>query len=156
MRKNIAASRAPLAGRDHLLVGAIHIHREDLIALQVVARRLKNQPLAVGGKIGLRIRPAKSKLPHIAQMLFLRREPMVTLQASRLSTSHPAASSPAISAEILKFSLEKKCSRRELGREGRKGTGPARAAPAPPEQLFITTPGDAECPRVITLSPDNP
>jgi len=66
MRKDVAARRAALAGRDHLLFGPVDVHGEDLVALQVVARRLKNQPLAIGRKISLGVRSAKRKLPDIA------------------------------------------------------------------------------------------
>ena len=89
MRENVAASRAPLASRNHLLVGPVGIHDEDLIALQIVACRLKNQSLAVGRKIRFGVRPAKSELPNVAQMLFFRHNQSGGRISRRLRTGHP-------------------------------------------------------------------
>ncbi len=68
VRQEISASGAALAGGDHVLVGAVAIHDEDLIARQLVARRLKNDPLSVGRPIGLGVLSAIGELPDFAQM----------------------------------------------------------------------------------------
>src|SRR5262249_28734544 len=73
MRKNITASRPALAGRNHLLVAAVRVHRENLVALQIVARGLEDDLLSIRGKISLSIRPAERELPYIAKMLFVSR-----------------------------------------------------------------------------------
>src|ERR1700674_1320724 len=69
----IAASGTPLAGRNHVSVGAVHVHGEDLIALQIVAGGLQNQLLAVSREIGFSIRSPEGELAHISQVLLLRR-----------------------------------------------------------------------------------
>src|SRR6202140_5507645 len=54
-----AASRAPLARRDHVLVAAVDVHDEDLVALYVAMRRLEDEFLAIGGEVSLGILSAK-------------------------------------------------------------------------------------------------
>jgi hypothetical protein len=66
--QKISAGGAALAGGNHMLVGPIAIHDEDLIALQLVARRLKNNPLPVGRPIRLGILAAIGELPYFAEM----------------------------------------------------------------------------------------
>ena len=68
VRQEIPARGAALAGGDHVLVGSVAIHDEDLIALQLVARRLKNDPLSVGRPIRLRVLAAIGELPDFAEM----------------------------------------------------------------------------------------
>jgi hypothetical protein len=68
VRQEISASSAALAGGDHVLVGSVAIHNEDLIALQLVARRLKNDSLSVGRPICLRVLSAIGELPDFAEM----------------------------------------------------------------------------------------
>ena len=71
-REEVRASRAAVAGRNHLHVRSVDIHRVNLIAFTAVARRLKDQFLAVGGKVSFGILSAKGQLFDIAEMLFLR------------------------------------------------------------------------------------
>src|ERR1700686_1475080 len=54
-----AASRASLAGRDHVLVAAVDVHNENLVALDVAMRRLEDEFLAIGGEVSLGILSAK-------------------------------------------------------------------------------------------------
>src|SRR5713226_7178313 len=63
---------APIAGRNHVQVRSVDVHRVDLIAFVPVARRLKDQLLAVAGKIRFGVFTAEGQLLHVAQMLFLR------------------------------------------------------------------------------------
>src|SRR5258707_5975352 len=70
-REKVRTSRASIAGRNQMHVRAIDIHRVDLIALMTLARRLKDEFLAVSRKVGFRIFTAKGQLLHVAQMLFL-------------------------------------------------------------------------------------
>jgi len=51
-----------------VLVAPIPIHDENLIALQLVARGLKNDPLAVWRPIRLGILSAVGKLPDLSQV----------------------------------------------------------------------------------------
>src|SRR5579863_5602001 len=48
-----AAGSASFAGGDHVLVAAVDVHDEDLIALHVAMRGLEDELFAVGGEIGL-------------------------------------------------------------------------------------------------------
>src|SRR5208283_592030 len=73
VREDVAACGAALAGRDHLLAGAVYVHGENLVALQAVAGGLEDQLLAVGREIGLGIRAAEGELAHVAEMLFFGR-----------------------------------------------------------------------------------
>ena len=53
-----------------MLVAAVDVHDEDLVALHVVAGRLENELLAVGGEIGFRVLASEGELLDIAEMLF--------------------------------------------------------------------------------------
>ena len=68
IRQKITAGGAALAGRDHVLDRAVAIHDEDLIALQLVARRLENDPLTIGRPIRFSVLAAVGKLADFAEM----------------------------------------------------------------------------------------
>jgi hypothetical protein len=68
VREKISAGGSALAGGNHVLVGAVAIHYENLIALQLVARGLKNDALAVRRPIRLSILTAIGELPDFAEM----------------------------------------------------------------------------------------
>ena len=85
------AGGASFAGRDHVLVAAVDIHRENLVALHIAMRGLIDQLLAVGGKVGFGILSAEGQLMHVAQMLFLRRgHDRVDSPSARKSSGRPA------------------------------------------------------------------
>ena len=65
--KNSRKSSA-LAGRHHVLVRAVGIHDKDLVALELVARRLKNDLLAVGRPICFGVFTARGELPDVREM----------------------------------------------------------------------------------------
>jgi hypothetical protein len=68
VRQKISAGGAALAGGNHVLVAPISIHDENLIALQLVARGLKNDPLAVRRPIRLGVLSAVGKLPDLPKV----------------------------------------------------------------------------------------
>jgi len=53
-----------------VLVAAVDVHDEDLVALHVVAGGLENELLAVGGEVGFRILASEGELLDVAEMLF--------------------------------------------------------------------------------------
>jgi hypothetical protein len=53
-------------------ITSILIHDEDLIALESIPGRLKNELLPIKGKVGFRILPLERELPEVCQLLFLR------------------------------------------------------------------------------------
>src|SRR5208283_2595554 len=62
-----------LAGGNEMLVRAIRVHEEDLVAPIGRPGGLKNKPLAVGRPIGLGILPAARELADVVQVVRLRR-----------------------------------------------------------------------------------
>src|ERR1019366_4451708 len=66
--QEVTASGASLAGGHQVLVRAIRVHEENLIAFVGRARCLKDQPLAVGRPIGLRVLAAMRQLVEPAQV----------------------------------------------------------------------------------------
>jgi hypothetical protein len=66
--QEVSAGGASLSGGDHVRIGAVRIHNEDLVALQVVSRGLKDQPLAVRRPIGLGVLPPEGQLLDIVEM----------------------------------------------------------------------------------------
>ena len=53
------------------LSGAVDIHGENLVALQVIAGGLENEFLAVDGKVSFGILPAKGELADVVEMFLL-------------------------------------------------------------------------------------
>ena len=72
-RQKVAAGGAALAGRNQVLVAAVGVHDEDLVAIVGRARGLKDQPLAVGRPVGLRILASVRQLPDVAEVIGLGR-----------------------------------------------------------------------------------
>ncbi len=60
--QEIAACGAAFAGGDHVLVGAIGVHNENLVALEIAAGGLKDEALAVGRPIGFGVFAAIGEL----------------------------------------------------------------------------------------------
>src|SRR5437870_13055341 len=82
--EEVRARCAAVAGRNHLHIRSVDVHRVDLIALAPIARRLKDQLLAVGGKVRLGVLAAKGELLQVAQMLLLRERKSCGLRRSAL------------------------------------------------------------------------
>jgi hypothetical protein len=68
VRQKISAGGAAPTGGNHVLVRSVSIHDENLIACQLVARGLKNQPLSVRRPIRLGVLSAVGELPDVAEM----------------------------------------------------------------------------------------
>jgi hypothetical protein len=68
VREKIAASGAALAGGNHVLIGAVGVHDEDLVALQLVARGLEDQPLPIRSPVRFGVLSAERQLPDVVQM----------------------------------------------------------------------------------------
>jgi hypothetical protein len=66
--QKVAAGRPAFACRNHVLVRSIAIHDENLIALQLIARRLKNDALAVRRPIRLGVFASIRQLADLTQM----------------------------------------------------------------------------------------
>ena len=71
--QEVAACGAALAGGNQVLVAAVGVHDENLVAIVGRPRGLKNQPLAVGRPVGLRILASVSQLPDVAEVIGLGR-----------------------------------------------------------------------------------
>jgi len=69
VRQKISAGRAAFAVRNHMLIGPVGVHHENLVALQLVARRLEDQPLAVRSPISLSVLAAEGELFDVRQVL---------------------------------------------------------------------------------------
>src|SRR5439155_23696770 len=82
--EEVRARRAAVAGRNHLHVRAVDVHRVNLIALVTIARGLKDQLLAVAGKVSLGVLATEGELLHVAQMFFLRKRESRGLRRSAL------------------------------------------------------------------------
>lgn len=67
--KKVRTCRATFTSRYEFDVGAVEIHRVDLIALEAIPLRLKDKFLSVKGEIRFSILTAKCQLANIAQML---------------------------------------------------------------------------------------
>src|SRR5712675_337904 len=72
VRREITAGRAAVARTHQLLVRAVGIHGEFLIAFVRLARGLKNDLFAVGPEIGFSILAGEGELTDVAQVNFLR------------------------------------------------------------------------------------
>jgi hypothetical protein len=70
--EKISTSGLSLSSAHQSDITPILIHDEDLIALEAIPGRLKNELLPIKGKVGFRILPLKRKLPEVRQVLFLR------------------------------------------------------------------------------------
>ena len=68
VREEIAAGGASLAGGDHMLIRSVGIHYKNLIALQLVARGLEDQALAVWSPVRLGVLTAEGELPDVVEM----------------------------------------------------------------------------------------
>ena len=68
IRQEVSAGRAALARRHHVLIRAIRVHDENLIAIQLVASRLKNDSFPVRSPVRLSILAAESYLRNVAKM----------------------------------------------------------------------------------------
>src|SRR4029077_14309220 len=66
----VRAGGAALAGRDHVLIAAVGVHDEDLVAFQRVAVGLEDELLAVGGEVGLCVLSAEGELADVVEVLF--------------------------------------------------------------------------------------
>jgi hypothetical protein len=67
--QKVRAGGAALTGGYHVLIGSVGVHDEDLIAIQLVARGLENEALAVGGPIGFGILATEGELLEILDVL---------------------------------------------------------------------------------------
>ncbi len=65
--REIAAGRAPRAGRHAVHAGAVDVHHVLLIAAAAVPRRLENQLPAVGREVGFGVLAAERELLDVAQ-----------------------------------------------------------------------------------------
>jgi hypothetical protein len=66
--QKVGAGGAALAGGDHMLVGTVGVHDEDLIAIDLFARGLKDEPLAIRGPVGFGVLAAECQLLEIVEM----------------------------------------------------------------------------------------
>src|SRR5439155_15636035 len=85
--REISAAGAAFSGADHLQIGTIAVHGENLITLELVTRGLKDDLLAIQRPVRLRIVASKRELADVAQMDFLWMRP----QALRLRDVNAAS-----------------------------------------------------------------
>ncbi len=70
--QEVPAGGPALACRDQVLVRAVRVHDEHLVAIVARPRALENEPLAVRRPIGFGVLPAMRKLADVAQARRLR------------------------------------------------------------------------------------
>jgi hypothetical protein len=76
VRQKVTAGGAAFAGRNHVLVRAVGVHDENLIAAELVARGLKDDLLAIRRPVRFRVFATEGQLLDPAQMSWrLRRQP---------------------------------------------------------------------------------
>src|SRR5262245_46081750 len=72
VRRKVAARRAALSTADQLDVGAVDIHRKNLVALVRRACGLKDDLLVIERKISLGVLASKRELLDVSKMYFFR------------------------------------------------------------------------------------
>src|SRR5712692_2283972 len=85
--EKVRAGGAAVAGRNQLHLRTVDVHGVNLIALVAIARRLKDQLLAVAGKVSFGVLAAEGKLTHVAQMFFLGERQRIGLARYRARSS---------------------------------------------------------------------